>query len=716
MPAGPAQATPDSEPHRTTRLDTRMDDLHPLLFELGLEELPPKSLLSLRDALRDGCVRRLHEAGIEPSGVSAFATPRRLGLLLEGIPARQPDQVQERRGPAVSAAFDARGAPSRAAEGFARSCGVAVEDLDREQTDKGEYLVFRETRPGAPLEELLPDVFAGALAGLPTPKRMRWGTGDVEFVRPVHWLVVLHGDRLVDMELLGLHSGRTTRGHRFHCTQPIELTSARDYAETLEREGTVLASFERRRELIAGQIRSEAQAAHGEALVDPDLLDEVTALVEWPVALTGSFDPRFLEVPQEALISTMQDNQKYFPLVGPDGRMLPRFVLVSNIRSRHPEAVRGGNERVLRPRFSDAEFFWQQDRRETLASRQPWLEGVVFERRLGTLADKSARLARLMTRLAEPMALDAELAQRAALLCKCDLGTRMVFEFPELQGTMGRYYAQHDGEPEALALAMEQHYWPRQAGAELPEGPLAQALAMADRLDSLVGIFAIGKEPTGAKDPFALRRAALGLLRILVEKDLPLELTPLLQAAADAVTDKVPGATGAVPRVGAYVLERLRGYLLDQGMAAEVFEAVAAVGPDAPLDFVHRARAVQQFRQRPEAEALAAANKRIQNLLRKADQAPPETIDETLLQVPAEQLLLESLLAIEPRVQSAVARGDYVLAMEELATLHAPVDAFFTDVMVMVDDAALRANRLALLGRLAARFDSVADISRLATG
>jgi len=693
-----------------------MDDLHPLLFELGMEELPPKALLSLRDALLEGCVRRLRDAGIEPSGVNAFATPRRLGLLFEDIPARQPDQVLERRGPAVSAAFDSRGAPSRAAEGFARSCGVAVEELEREPTDKGEYLVFRETRPGERLEALLPEIFAGALAGLPTPKRMRWGAGDVEFVRPVHWLVVLHGDRLVDIELLGLRSGRTTRGHRFHCLQPIELARAGEYAEALEHRGTVLASFETRRELIAGQIRSEAEAAGGRALIDPDLLDEVTALVEWPVALTGSFDPRFLEVPQEALISTMQDNQKYFPLVGPDGRMLPQFVLVSNIRSRYPEAVRGGNERVLRPRFSDAEFFWEQDRRETLASRRPWLEGVVFERRLGTLADKSDRLARLMTLLAEPMALDAERARRAAQLCKCDLGTRMVFEFPELQGTMGRYYAQHDGEPEELASAMEQHYWPRQAGAELPVAPLAQALALADRLDSLVGIFAIGKEPSGTKDPFALRRSALGLLRILVEKELPLQLTPLLQAAADAVADKVPGAQDAVPRVSAYVLERLRGYLLDQGMAAEVFEAVAAVSPDAPLDFVHRARAVQRFRQRPEADALAAANKRIQNLLRKAEQAIPVTIDEALLQVPAEQLLLRSLETIEPRVESAVVRGDYVLAMEELAAFHAPVDAFFTDVMVMVDDAALRANRLALLGRLACRFDSVADISRLATG
>jgi glycyl-tRNA synthetase beta chain len=693
-----------------------MDDLHPLLFELGMEELPPKALPALRDALRNDCLLRLREAGIEPTGVTAFATPRRLALLLEGIPARQPDQVHERRGPAVAAAFDASGAPSKAAQGFARSCGVAVEDLGREHTDKGEYLVFREARAGAALEQLLPEIFAASLGALPTPKRMRWGSSEVEFVRPVHWLVVLHGDRVVEMELLGLRSGRVTRGHRFHCPQVLELAHARDYPVVLERDGMVQASFEDRRESIRGQIEAEAAGVGGRALIDAELLDEVTALVEWPVALTGSFDARFLGVPQEALISTMQDNQKYFPLVDADGHMLPRFIVISNIRSRYPEAVRSGNERVLRPRFADAEFFWEQDRRETLASREPWLATVVFERRLGTLADKSRRLARLMETLAEPMDLDPQLARRAALLAKCDLGTRMVFEFPELQGTMGRYYALHDREPLPLAQALEQHYWPRQAGAALPEGPLAQALALADRLDTLVGIFAIGKEPSGAKDPFALRRAALGLLRILVEKELPLALTPLLDAAAATVAEQVPDAATAVPRVRNYILERLRGYLLEQGMAPEVFEAVAAVDPDAPLDFVRRARAVTLFRERPEAEALAAANKRIQNLLRKSEEELHGEVDEALLQSPAEQLLLEALRGIEPRVAAAVERGDYVSAMEDLAGLRAPVDAFFDDVMVMVEDPALRRNRLALLARLARRFDAVADISRLATG
>ena len=693
-----------------------MDDLHPLLIEIGMEELPPKALPALRDALCAECLRRLGDAGIQPGGVTAFATPRRLALLLDGIPPRQPDRVQQRRGPAVAAAFDTAGTPTRAAEGFARSCGVAVEELERENTDKGEYLVHRETRAGATLEQLLPEILAASLAALPTPKRMRWGSGEAEFVRPVHWLVALHGERTIDIEVLGLHSGRTTRGHRFHCPQPLELSRAGDYAWRLEHDGMVMPSFEARRESIARQIEAEAETAGGQALIDPDLLDEVTALVEWPVALTGGFDARFLDVPQEALISTMQDNQKYFPLVDASGRMLPRFIVISNIRSRYPEAVRNGNERVLRPRFADAEFFWEQDRRDALATRESWLATVVFERRLGTLADKSARLALLMESLSAPLGIDPALARRAAQLAKCDLGTRMVFEFPELQGTMGRYYALHDGEPQPLAAALEQHYWPRHAGAALPEGPLAQALALADRLDTLVGIFAIGKDPSGTKDPFALRRAALGLLRILVERELPLAISPLLDSAAAGLADRVPDAAAAVPRVRTYILDRLRGYLLEQGMAPEVFEAVAAVGPDVPLDFVQRARAVQRFRERPEAESLAAANKRIRNLLRKAEEPVGDSVDERMLQSPAEQLLLETLQDLEPRVAAAVENADYVGAMEDLASLRAPVDAFFTDVMVMVDDPALRANRLALLRRMAGRFDSVADISRLATG
>lgn len=690
---------------------------HPtLLFELGTEELPPKALPALRDALCAETLRRLQAAGLTPTGVQALATPRRLALLLDGLPAQQPEQSLERRGPAVAAAFTADGQPTRAAEGFARSCGVSVRELIEEDSDKGRYLVYREQRPGATLAELLPAILQAALAALPTPKRMRWGSGSIEFVRPVHWLVVLYGEHVLDLELLGLRSDRITYGHRFHCPQPLSLAQASDYVERLRTEGKVEVDFDRRRAHIAAQIQQHAQAAEGQALVDPDLLDEVTALVEWPVALTGAFAARFLEVPQEALISTMQDNQKYFPLVDTHGQMLPRFIVISNLESSNPDAVRTGNERVLRPRFADAEFFWEQDRQHSLDSRQPWLESVVFEQRLGTLAAKVRRLEYLMGVLSEALDMDPTLAQRAARLCKCDLGTRMVFEFPELQGTMGRYYARHDGEAAELAQAMEQHYWPRQSGGPLPEGDLAAALALADRLDTLVGIFAIGKEPSGTKDPFALRRAALGLLRILIEQQRPLALTPLLSAAARGLAEAVPSAPDAVSRVYAYIQERLRGYLLEQGIAPEVFEAVAAIQPDQPWDFFRRTQAVQQFQQRPEAAALAAANKRIQNLLRKSTAAHEIEVNRGLLLEPAEQALHHALESLEPTVVAALEHGDYVATLTALAALREPIDAFFTEVMVMAEDAALRGNRLALLRRLAQRFEAVADISRLATG
>jgi glycyl-tRNA synthetase beta chain len=697
-------------------MDLKMPEQPTLLFEIGMEELPPKALPKLRDALCAGCIQGLRDAQMEPERAQAFATPRRLALLLEGVPERQPDRIEERRGPAVTAAFDALGHPTRAAEGFARSCGVTVAELGREHTDRGEYLVYRESKSGQNLETVLQGVLTNALAALPAPKRMRWGDGDVEFIRPVHWLVALYGDQVLNIELLGLRSGRETFGHRFHHPEAIVLNHAGEYVEKLASSGMVQVDFELRRRNIREQIEHEAERASSRALIDPDLLDEVTSLVEWPVVLTGSFDPRFLDVPQEALISTMQDNQKYFPLVDAAGKLLSRFIVVSNIRSLSPDAVRDGNERVLRPRFADAEFFWQQDRQQPLASREPWLATVVFEQRLGTLGDKARRLTRLMRYLAAAMNLDPELAERAARLAKCDLGTRMVFEFTELQGTMGRYYAQQDGESEVLAAALEQHYWPRQAGAELPESPLAQALALADRLDTLVGIFAIGKEPSGTRDPFALRRAALGILRILIEREIPLALTPLLIEAAEALRERVSEAPGVVPRVREYILERLRGYLLEQGMPPEVFEAVAALEIDPPLDFVTRARAVQYFRSLPEAEALAAANKRIGNLLRRSDEIAGKPVATELLQQPAEQVLLAALEEVEPEIEAALARGDYIDCLNRLARLRGPVDDFFDDVMVMAEDPALRDNRLALLHRLAMRMRSVADLGRLATG
>lgn len=688
----------------------------PLLFEIGMEELPPKALPKLRDALQSACVSGLQRYGMEPTSCAAFASPRRLALLMTGIPERQPDTHQERRGPAVSAAFDANGAPTPAAAGFARSCGVPLTALEREPTDRGEYLVFRETRPGQDLEVVLQDILSDALNSLPAPKRMRWGDGQEEFIRPAHWIVALYGKRVLHLELLGLRSGRETRGHRFHHPGPITLQRADEYVETLHSTGKVWVDFAARRDTIATQIQQQAEKAGGHAMVDPDLLDEVTALVEWPVALTGTFEPRFLEVPQEALISTMQDNQKYFPLVDAEGHLLPQFIIISNLQSNHPATVRDGNERVLRPRFADAEFFWQQDRKHTLESREPWLSTVVFEQKLGTLADKSARMVRLMQKLSDLMDIPSDLAERAARLAKCDLGTRMVFEFPELQGTMGRHYALQDGESSVLAHALEQHYWPRQAGAGLPESSLGQALALADRLDTLLGIFAIGKEPTGTRDPFALRRAALGIVRILIEPELPLALTPLLTEAANGIEGRVPGALHSIPKVREYILERLRGYLLDQGTPAEVFEAVAALDIDVPLDFARRARAVQHFQHQPAASALAAANKRIGNILRRVDLAPATAIQRQYLQEPAEQHLLSALEQIEPSLQTALAQTDYVSCLDQLARLRDPVDHFFEEVMVMTDDAQLRSNRLALLHRLADHLRSVADLGRLATG
>ncbi|WP_018881953.1 MULTISPECIES: glycine--tRNA ligase subunit beta [unclassified Thioalkalivibrio] len=693
-----------------------MAEARELLIELGTEELPPAALPRLRDALADGLATRLREAGLEPGEPEAYATPRRLAVLFPDVPGQQPDQLQERRGPAVAAAFDDAGEPTKAVLGFARSCGVEVERLERETTDKGEYLVFRQMQPGRALGELLPEMLEAALEALPTPKRMRWGSSRTEFVRPAHWLVVLHGTEVLEMTVLEQTAGRATHGHRFHQPGALELKRGNDYAERLRSPGFVEPSFEARRENILAQVHEQAKALGGRALVDADLLDEVTALVEWPVALTGGFDPRFLDVPQEALISTMQDNQKYFPVVDEAGRMQPHFIVISNIESRDPHAVRDGNERVLRPRFADAEFFWQQDRKKRLEERLDALDSVVFEKRLGTLRDKSVRLEALMQRLAGLMGLDAGLAARAARLAKCDLVTQMVFEFTELQGTMGRYYALHDREDESVAAAIEQHYWPRQSGSELPGVPLAQALALADRLDTLVGIFAIGKQPTGTKDPFALRRAALGLVRILVERELPLALTPLLQAAAEPIRERVPEADQAVEPVREYILERLRGYLLEQGQAHETIEAVAAVAPDTPLDFVRRVRAVSLFRERPEAEALAAANKRIHNLLRKAGEEAEADLDPEALALDEERQLYQGLQAVRPGVEQAVADGDYLHALGELAGLRDRVDTFFDQVMVMAEDAAERRNRLALLRELRRAFETVADIGRLATG
>ncbi len=689
-----------------------MNEARDLLIEIGTEELPPRALARLSDALTTGITEGLGKARLETGPARAYAAPRRLAVLVEQVPLAQADREELRRGPAVAAAFDTDGKPTQAALGFARSCGVEVGDLERLETDKGTWLAYRKLARGAATRQLLPEIVDNALARLPIPKRMRWGAGSVEFVRPVHWVVLLFGDEVVDSEVLGVRAGRETRGHRFHHPAPLYIGEPAAYAPLLETEGHVLADREARREAIRGQVLALAAELGGQAVIDGDLLDEVTALVEWPVALSGSFDRDFLEVPQEALISAMQDHQKYFPVVDADGRLLPHFITVANIESRDPDQVRAGNERVIRPRLADARFFWDQDRKQKLETRCAKLADMVFQQELGTLADKQQRVAAVAATIAERIGADAAQARRAAQLAKCDLLTQMVYEFPELQGIMGRYYALHDGEPAEVAAALEEQYRPRFAGDAIPQTATGQALAVADRLDTLVGIFAIGQAPSGDKDPFALRRAALGVVRILIEGERDLDLLDLLDGAARQFPAGLD-ATAAVEPVFGFVTDRLRAYYQEQGIPLDVFEAVRDRRPTRPLDFDRRVRAVDAFRKLPEAERLAAANKRIGNILRKAEQEIPAEIDPAGLVEPEEKALAERLAALAQAVEPRLEAGDYAPALQRLAGLREPVDAFFDAVMVMAEDARLRANRLALLKRLQDLFLRVADLSRL---
>jgi len=685
-----------------------------LLFELGCEELPPKALPRLAEALQQGVVEGLQRAGVNYGEVVRYATPRRLALLLRDLDEEQPDQQVERRGPALTAAFDDNGEPTRAASGFARSCGVEVDQLETLRSDKGAWLVFRSAQRGQPVAELLPAIIAQALDRLPIPKRMRWGDRQAEFVRPVHWLVLLFGDAVIDCQLLDVAAGRTTYGHRFHHPEPITLERADSYAAQLESEGRVMVDFVTRREAIRAQVLEAANRLQGEAIIDPALLDEVTGLVEWPVAVVGNFEQRFLQVPAEALISAMQGHQKYFPLRSSAGALLPHFITISNIESREPDRVREGNERVIRPRLADADFFWQQDRRQPLAARLDALATVVFQQRLGTLRDKAQRVSQLAATIAPLAGGDATLAARAGLLSKSDLLTEMVGEFPELQGIMGRYYAAADGEAAAVAIAIDEQYQPRFAGDKLPTTPAGQALALAERIDTLVGIFGIGQLPSGDKDPFALRRAALGVLRIALERGLDLDLPALLAQSAAIYRDRgVALDSGAEQQLLDFILERLRHLCGERGYRHDTIDAVLATAPANPRDAEQRMEAVESFRKRAEAESLAAANKRIHNILRKSSEPLPATIDSAQLQEAAEQQLAAQIAALSSEVAPLFAERDYNGALLKLAALREPVDHFFDQVMVMADDVALRHNRLALLAQLQGLFLQVADLSRL---
>ncbi|MEC9306413.1 MAG: glycine--tRNA ligase subunit beta [Pseudomonadota bacterium] len=681
-----------------------------LLLELGAEELPPKALDALSDAFAAGIEKGLQDAEIPFQTVTAFATPRRLAVQVTGLADKQPDREVERRGPALAAAFK-DGTPTKAAEGFARSCGVSVDELIHLETDKGTWLGYREQQQGDSVQALLPEMIRKTLQSLPVPKNMRWGASRAEFSRPVHWLVALYGSDVIAAEALGLEASRTTYGHRFHAPDAIQLEHADDYLAALE-NAYVLADRQQRRERIREQVLAEAEVQEANAVIDEDLLVEVSGLVEWPVALTGSFDERFLEVPAECLISSMKANQKYFHLLDDQGKLKPLFITISNIESQDPDQVISGNEKVIRPRLADAAFFYDTDRKHTLASRIPQLESVVFQQQLGTLADKARRSTAIATFIAERIQGDVAHAQRAVALAKCDLVTEMVLEFPELQGIMGRYYAEQDGELAEVAQALEEQYLPRFASDAIPQSLTGQALALADRLDTLVGIFGIGQRPTGAKDPFALRRASIGVLNILVKGELNLDLRELLQITADQ-HQNLPKAEGLVEDVLTYMLDRFRAWGQEEGISAEMYLAVRARPVTKPLDFARRLRAVKAFAQREEAAALAAANKRVSNILSKQEHDGSTQVEASLLQEAAEKALFEAVTASQQQVAPLFAKGDYQQALDALATLREPVDAFFDQVMVMADDDAIRRNRLALLASLQALFLEVADISQL---
>ncbi|AXS83757.1 glycine--tRNA ligase subunit beta [Marinobacter sp. Arc7-DN-1] len=683
------------------------------LVELGTEELPPKALKPLSDAFTQGIARGLDEAGIEFGKIEAFAAPRRLAVRIRKLADAQPDKSVEKRGPAVKAAFDDAGNPTRALTGFATSLGVTPDQLDTLETDKGAWVVYRTVEQGKPTVELMPELVEQSLAGLPIPKRMRWGAHRTEFVRPVHWVIMLFGNKVIDTPIMGLTPGNKTRGHRFHCPKSLIVPTPGDYEVVLRQEGYVIADFAGRREQIrAGVTELAEKEAGGKAVIDEDLLDEVTALNEWPVPLMGRFEERFLEVPAEALISSMKEHQKYFHVVAADGDMLPLFITVANIQSKDPAQVISGNEKVIRPRLSDAAFFYETDRKTRLEDRVDALKPIVFQEKLGSIYDKSVRVAALARKIAGAIGSDPALAERAAMLAKTDLVTEMVLEFTDLQGIMGQYYAANDGEPEDVAKALNEQYMPRFAGDNLPTTLTGCAIAIADRLDSLVGLFGIHQPPSGTRDPFALRRASLGVLRIIIERELPLDLQTCCEWAQENFTVLTEQNTAST--VVDYMLERFRAHYDEQGIGAEVYLAVHARRPTRPLDFDRRVKAVEAFRQLPEAQALAGANKRVSNILTKqGGDSIGETVDASLLQDSAEKALAEQVDQQAAKVLPLFENGDYASALSSLASLREPVDNFFDEVMVMADDEAIRNNRLALLNRLRNLFLRVADISLL---
>ncbi|MBS5253110.1 MAG: glycine--tRNA ligase subunit beta [Haemophilus parainfluenzae] len=681
------------------------------LVEIGTEELPPKALKILATSFADNVEAELNQAGLTFDKIEWFAAPRRLAVKVLNLATQQPSKEIEKRGPAVSAAFDAEGKPTKAAEGWARGCGITVEQAERIATDKGEWLVHRAKIEGQPTKNLLNDIVANALAKLPIPKPMRWADKTVQFIRPVHTVTMLLGDELIEGEILGVASARTIRGHRFLGEKEFEIQHADQYPQLLREKGSVVADFNERKAEILAKSQAKATALGGVADIEESLLEEVTSLVEYPNVLAAKFEERFLAVPAEALVYTMKGDQKYFPIYDKDGKLLPHFIFVSNINPEDPTAIIEGNEKVVRPRLTDAEFFFKTDLKQKLVDRLPRLETVLFQQQLGTLKDKTDRIEQLAGEIAKQIGADEAKAKRAGLLSKCDLMTNMVFEFTDTQGVMGMHYALHDGEDEEVAVALNEQYMPRFAGDELPKSLVASAVALADKFDTLTGIFGIGQAPKGSADPFALRRAALGALRIIVEKNLPLDLEDLVKKSAALFGDKLTNQN-VVADVVDFMLGRFRAWYQDEGIAVDVIQAVLARRPTRPADFDARVRAVSHFRTLDSAEALAAANKRVSNILAKADAAIGE-INLTACVEPAEKALAEAVLALRTEVQPLIAQGDYTTVLDKLANLRAPVDSFFDNVMVNAEDPALRQNRLAILNTLQDLFLQVADISVL---
>jgi len=694
-----------------------MTEAADFLVEIGTEELPPTALRGLMNAFADGLAKALGDVKIEHGAMSAYASPRRLAVFIADMALATADENVKLKGPPVSIAYDDKGNLTAAGEAFAKKCGVSKDDLETVDSDKGQRLICRKDVPGVKTFTLIPAVVEAALVNLPIPRRMRWGDGEAEFVRPVHWVVLLHGADIVEASFMGVPTGRMTRGHRFLAPKEVSIDAPAKYLSILKKEH-VLADFEVRRKTIVAGVEKAAKEAGGNPVVSDALYDEVTALTEWPVPLTGGFDESFLSLPKEVIVATLTSHQRYFPIADKNGNLLPRFVTMANLVSKDPDRVRDGNERVIRPRLADAAFFWETDKRASLEGRSRALADVVYQRGLGSVHDKSARVAALAATIGSHIGADAKIVARAAVLAKCDLLTGMVGEFPELQGLMGKYYAAADGEPEAVAEAIGEQYLPRFAGDALPASTAGQALSIADKLDTLAGVFALGKKPSGNRDPFGLRRSALGIVRITIEQALDLNLKELVAAAVADQPARNKDESELQQSLYEFITERMRAYYLDRksGLTPEMFASVMARQPDSLLDFDERLKAVAAFVKLEPASSLAAANKRIGNILKKAGIDGGDPVDKSLIKEPAETVLFESVLKAQKTVAPLLDDRDYTNVLTALADLRDPVDGFFDDVMVMTDDEALRNNRLALLAELRAMFLNVADVSRLSIG